>query len=531
MTKTLLALALASAIALPIGVHAAVKEPTDIGPVAIEKKDSPLPENWHRKGVFMEIYVRGYQDSGKDGKGDLKGLISRLDYLKDLGISGIWLMPITESQDHDHGYAVKNYRNIEPHYGNLEDFDMLIAEAHKRGIGVIMDYVINHSANAHPLFDNTLEGPKAKYRNWYVFSDEKPEGWNTFSGDPWHPWQHGYYYAAFVDSLPDFNLKNPDVIDFHMNNLKFWLNRGIDGFRFDAVGVLVENDSIGWENQPENHKIMHNVRKLLDEYGNKFMVCEAPTDAVGFSAPDSCGSAFAFGLQKHIIKTVKFGRVSDEMTSYLEKNPVGRMSTILSNHDAFAGVRLFNQFNGNEKEYKMAVATLLTLPGRPFLYYGEEIGISNTPEQNYEDQEIRPPMSWNNSKSAGFSESRRLFRPNAENWETHNVEVESKDPNSFLNYYKGLIALRTNNPTLSEGDYVRVPFKDQSVLAFMRSLNGKRSLVILNYSEKPVKGSLKLAKATTASAIYPQATATGKITKNQFKFNAEPLSVQVFNIE
>ena len=456
--------------------------PTDIGPVAVLNRDNGLPQDWQRKGVFIEILVRAYQDSNGDGIGDLNGVTARLDYLKALGVSGIWLMPVFKSADHDHGYAVVNYREIEPDYGTLADFDRLLAEAHQRGIGVIVDYVINHSSAEHPLFEDAYDHPNSVYADWYLFKDSPQKGWNTFAGDPWREAGQRWYYAVFDAGMPDFNLRNPRVVDFHLDNLRFWLNRGVDGFRFDAVGVLFENRAIAWENQPENHVLMKRVRGLLDSYDNRFMVCEAPGDPAAFAAPDSCGSAFAFGLQKHIIASVKLGRVKPDLLYTLSSQPVARMATLLANHDAFAGARLFKQFNGDEKSYRVAAATLLTLPGTPFIYYGEEIGLSHAEPVQQDDQAIRGPMSWSAEPQAGFTRGDKLFRPLVGNWKTHNADAEQREPGSLLNHYRRLIALRRAEPALSIGSFTPLSVKDAPILAFVREHEGTHLLVLINYA-------------------------------------------------
>ncbi|HSM98427.1 MAG TPA: alpha-amylase family glycosyl hydrolase, partial [Gallionella sp.] len=256
-------------LAVLAGLHlsGAAAAPVDVGPVRVAAHDSGLAPDWPQRAVFMEILVRAYQDSNGDGVGDIPGLIQRLDYLKTLGINALWLLPVYPSADHDHGYAVTNYRDIDPEFGSLADFDRLLKEAHRRGIAIILDYVINHSADSHPLFQSANTDPRSPWRDWYVWSANKPEGWTTYGGDPWHAGRSGFYYGAFSPQMPDFNFRNPAVLDFHLNNLKFWLNRGVDGFRFDAVGALVENGPLAWENQPENHLIMTRIHALLDQYG------------------------------------------------------------------------------------------------------------------------------------------------------------------------------------------------------------------------------------------------------------------------
>ncbi|WP_137938980.1 alpha-amylase family glycosyl hydrolase [Chitinivorax sp. B] len=463
----------------------------DMGPVAIEAKDSGLPADWHRRGVFMEILVRAYQDSDGDGIGDLNGLISRLDYLKSLGVTGIWLMPVFRSSDNDHGYTVVNYRNIERDYGTLADFDRLLAAAHQRGIGVIIDYVINHSSIEHPLFGLASISTDSPYRDWYVWQQEKPTGWTAFGGDPWYESDKGFYYGAFGASLPDFNLRNPAVVDFHLNNLKFWLNRGVDGFRFDAVGTLVENSSVAWENQPENHRVMGQIHTLLQQYGKRYMVCEAPGDPGVFSVDESCGSAFAFGLQKHLIKSVKMGRLMPDVPYMLQTLPIDRMGTLLSNHDAFAGNRLFQQFRDDMPGYSLAAATLLSLPGIPFLYYGEEIGLSAATPVEHHDQELRGPMSWSGEANAGFTTG-KPFRPLVENHSTHHVANEDKQPDSLLNRYRQLITLRSTVPALSHGNFTLLSKAHEPVFVFQRQHGDSRMLVLLNYAARPIKTRLPM---------------------------------------
>lgn len=487
--------ALAQAAAAPAPAASAVS--SDIGPVVAAPRDSGLSPDWARRGTFVEILVRAYQDSNGDGIGDLNGVTARLDYLKALGVSGIWLMPIFRSADRDHGYAVENYREIEPAYGTLADFDRLLAEAHKRGIGVIVDYVINHSAASHPAFEHAYDHRKSPYTDWYIFKEDPQPGWNTFAGTPWREANQRWYYAVFDPQMPDFNLRNPEVVDFHLNNLRFWLNRGVDGFRFDAVGVLIENRAIAWENQPENHVLMKQVQDLVASYGKRYMVCEAPSDPAAFAAADSCGSAFAFGLQKHLIASIKLGRTRADLLSTLRTLPVARMGTLLANHDYFAGARLFQQFKGDEASYRLAAGVLLTLPGTPFLYYGEEIGLGHAEPVQYDDQAIRGPMSWSASApNAGFTTADKPFRPLVQNWKTHNVEAQRAAPGSLWHWYRDLIALRNAEPAMSVGSFTPLSTRDDPVFAYLREQDGKRFLVVVNFAYRDVAWTLPEAVAT-----------------------------------
>ncbi len=499
-----------AALALGLALQAApAAEPADLGAVAAQPPASTLPAGWSRRGVFMEILVRAYQDSDGDGIGDLAGLTSRLDYLQSLGIRGLWLMPIFESEDHDHGYAVVNYRAIEPAYGTLADFDRFLAEAHRRGIAVILDYVMNHAASAHPLFESAYDSRKSPYTDWFIWSDDKPRGWNTFAGDPWREGNQRWYYAVFDSGMPDFNLRNPKAVDFHLDNLRFWLNRGVDGFRFDAVGVLFENGPAAWENLPENHALLKRIRDLLASYGEKYMVCESPSDPAPFATPESCGSAFAFGLQKHIVSSAKLGRLRDDVLYSLRKMPVASMATFLANHDYFAGSRLARQFDGDEGGYRVAAATLLTLPGVPFLYYGEEIGLGLAAPVSNADQSIRGPMSWSGERSAGFTTADKPFRANVANWRTANVAAQEAAPASLLNWYRGLIALRNAEPALSLGRFTPLSERDQPVFAFVREHDGSRLLVLINYARQPATHALPAGFAAEGwQVVFPQGAAS-----------------------
>jgi alpha-amylase len=466
--------------------------------VAAADPGSTLPANW-QSGVFMEVYVRGFKDSNGDGIGDLKGLTQSLDYLKDLGVSGIWLMPVTQSQDHDHGYAVTDYRNIETQYGSLADFDELVAQAHARGIGVIVDYVMNHSAAQHPAFINSKADAGNAYRSWYVWQTTKPGGWSIYGNDPWYASGNGYYFAGFWDQMPDFNLTNAEVVGFHHDNLRFWLNRGVDGFRFDAVGNLVENGPAAWEKQPQNYTLMNDVRKLLDTYDKRYMVCEAPADPNGFGSSTACGSAFAFGHSGDVVNAAK-GSTSAIKTAadYFLTAPAG-MATMVSNHDAFAGQRLFDQVNGNLAQYKLAAATYLLQPGTPFIYYGEEIGMSGAASLSG-DPKLRTPMSW--TASGGFTTG-TPFRAPSGNVATYNVAAQTADPNSLLAWYKGLIALRRAHPSLARGTY-EASSVSGSVMSFQRVLGSERTVVVINYGTSAAAVSLgSLPANAVLTAVMP----------------------------
>jgi alpha-amylase len=482
---------------------------TDVGAVTAADPGSALPPEW-KSGAFMQIFVRSYQDSDGDGVGDLRGLIRRLDYLQDLGVKGLWLMPVGPSQDRDHGYAVTDYRAIEPQYGTLADFDELVREAHARGIGVVIDYVINHSAAQHPLFVISRSGPSNPYRNWYIWQDSKPGGWNIYGSDPWRSngaaggYASDWYFAAFWDQMPDFNLRNPAVVSWHHDNLRFWLNRGVDGFRFDAVGNLVENGSTAWNNQPENLPLLRDARALLDGYAKRYLVCEGPDAPLIYT--QACGSAFAFGHHARILEAARGDATAIRaVADHFNTAPLG-MATMLANHDSFAGRRVFDQLGGNLAQYKLAAATYLLMPGTPFIYYGEEIGLAGAPSLAG-DPKLRTPMSWSaDARTAGFTTG-APYRALAGNATSYNVAAEQSDPSSLLSFYKAMLALRNGLASIASGNYEAARV-DGSVYSFQRAIGAQRTLVVINYGTVAVQAALTLLPANAVLASrYPAGAA------------------------
>jgi glycosidase len=465
------------------GGGAALAEPPpagDVSTVAQATSPSALPAGWQH-GAMMEIYVRGYQDSDGDGKGDLKGLISRLDYLKDLGITGLWLMPVTQSQDRDHGYAVSNYRAIEADYGSLADFDELLAQAHARGIGIIIDYVMNHSGAENPLFLNSRHAADNAYRDWYVWNASAPSNaWNIYGSYPWYSTGTGWYFAGFWSQMPDFNLRHPQVTAYHHSSLRFWLNRGVDGFRFDAVGNLVENGAAAWENQPENDDVMSAVRQVVQAYPNRWMVCESPGAPTRYGEAGVCGGSFAFGQQSNVIGAADGDTASiQDAAAYYVDAPAG-MASLLSNHDAFAGERVWDQLGGDAAKYRLAAATNLLQSRTPFIYYGEEIGMAGGAGLSG-DWKLRTPMSWTGSNlgADGFS-TRAPFRAHSANVGTNNVAAQAGVAGSLHGFYKDVIALRKSRPSLMTGRYAQ-PQVAGRVMSFQRIEGSETSVVAFNY--------------------------------------------------
>ncbi|XHS78938.1 alpha-amylase family glycosyl hydrolase [Burkholderiaceae bacterium UC74_6] len=495
---------------------------------------APALEPGWEKGAFMEIFVRGYQDSNGDGVGDLRGIVSRLDYLKDLGVRGLWLMPVTASGDHDHGYATSDYRRIAPEYGTNADMAVLLREAHKRGIGVIMDYVVNHSSESHPYFRSAKASRKSPYRDWYVFADAQvagyTNGWQVFDKNPWYDSPTGQYLGIFGKDMPDFNWRNPKVVKYHFDSLRYWLQMGLDGYRLDAVPHLIENNAKDWNDQPESRKLTKQMQTLIRSYPGPhqhYVVCEATADPLAYAKPEVCGSAFAFGLQYEIIKSIKGdAKALEKVAEYYASMPAG-MATMLTNHDGFAGRRVADQFEGDERRMRLAAATYLLGPGTPFIYYGEELGMAGAAGLK-DDEELRGPMSWGASRP--FTTAAKPYRPLSTNAAQRNAEVEAGDPASMLAFYKSLLALRNGLPAIAQGSFEQ-PRVNGSVLSFQRRLKDQPVVVVaLNMADKPARVQLEqLPREAAFVAELPQGApparsdAEGRIT-----VDIPPLSVVVY---
>lgn len=487
----IMAITMAAAAAL-LGLGAAsggMAQGLDVSSVPVGDAQSALPKDWNQTASFMEIFVRSYQDSNGDGIGDFKGLTSRLDYLKSLGVTGIWLMPIMPSEDHDHGYAVSDYRAIDPDYGTMADFETFVREAHKRGIGVILDFVINHSASDNAIFKSAETSKDSPYRDWYVFSDQNP-GWydaktggqdGAFYTDPWRKVKNGpgWYYGVFSEQMPDWNLRNPRVVQYLQDTMRFWMNKGVDGFRLDAVTMLLEDGPKSYFNNPGNPAIVAKLRQTLDEYQNRYMICEA---SEGADAYLSACDAFAYGTQQHIIASVKSGRLDAELIRALNDPKRDLKPLALQSHDSYVGDRLIDQFGVNGVDgYELAAAISILASATPFSYYGEEIGMSNNGV--YNDPGLRAPMSWTGeTKTVGFTTG-RPYRDVAINAASMNVANEQNDPYSLLNFYSQLYALRRAHPVFGTGVFDLQSAEGDPVLIFTRTAPDDQAVVAVNLSQ------------------------------------------------
>lgn len=431
-------------------------------PLPTETDELPAdedPMSWWNEVVFYEIFVRSFKDSDGDGIGDFQGIISQLDYLNDgdpsttddLGIGGIWLMPIMPSPSY-HGYDVTNYQTVNPDYGTLGDFKQLLEECHQRGIHVVIDFVINHTSSEHPWFLSSQE-PASGFRNWYVWEGKNPGRTGPWGQNAWYETNGYYYYAPFWSEMPDLNYHEPMVTKAIYNASKFWLDLGVDGFRVDAARYLFEEgvtqqdskSSIAWFQDWRNY--------YLDIKPQAYTVGEVWTDTqiiAKYNEPTrGMQQYFMFDLAADILGGIYSPDPSRIMKSYLdtlEYFPDQQFATFLTNHDQ---QRVASYFSSRLQPQKLAAFVYLTGPGTPYLYYGEEIGmIGGKP-----DELIRKPMQWSAQANAGFSDA-EPWQELAKGWEETNVETESADPESLLNWYKALVNTRNQLPTLQKGSYL-----------------------------------------------------------------------------
>lgn len=438
---------------------------------------------WWNDTVFYEVFVRSFFDSNGDGKGDFKGLTTKLDYLQDLGIKGLWLMPVNPSPSY-HGYDVTDYYGINPDYGTMDDFKAFLSEAHKHGIRVILDLVLNHSSYDHPWFQKSKD-PTSKYRDWYIWQDKDP-GVTGPSGEKiWHyEVGSGYYYGLFWDKMPDLNYNNPDVTKEMLNVSKFWLDLGVDGFRLDAAKHLIE-DGNKVENTPATHEWFKRYRTFYKSINNKAVtigeVWSNSFDVIKYLKGDELDLAFGFDLARTWVNGVMAGdgaKLQSTTGFELGVFPDQQVATFLTNHDQN---RVMSQLGRDEEKAKAAATILLTSPGVPFIYYGEEIGMTGVKP----DERIRTPMQWSSDAAGGFTTGKAWITPN-DDYDVKNVAAQQKDSKSLLNHYKTVIQARNQTEAMRIGNWIKVENTNGSVFTSLRVANNEAVLTIVNLTDQPV---------------------------------------------
>jgi alpha-glucosidase len=482
---------------------------------------------WWQKGIIYQIYPRSYQDTDNDGVGDLRGIIRRLDYISSLNVDAIWLSPIYPSPMHDFGYDVADYTGVHPMFGSVADFDRLLEETHRRGMKLILDLVPNHSSDEHPWFLESRSSRDNPRRDWYIWRDPASDGgppnnWLSFFGGPAWTYDENteqYYLHQFVTQQPELNYRNPEVLAAMLDVLRFWLGKGVDGFRVDVIWLMLKDDQFrdeppnpDWDginphrslqhiytaNLPGVHDLIRQMRTVLDEYDERMMVGEIylPNAELvryyGVSL-NECHLPFNFQLIDTVWDASTVRRAVDAYDAIL---PQGAWPNwVLGNHDRHRVATRVGQ-----SQARVANTLLLTLRGTPTTYYGEEIGMENVPipaefvqdPPAVNQPEIadvagrdpeRTPMQWDGSPNAGFApEGIRTWLPVASDFAERNVAAQNRDPSSMLQLYRALTRLRSSEPALHAGAYSSVESGSETVFAYLRvAPDGHRFLIVLNF--------------------------------------------------
>jgi alpha-glucosidase len=489
--------------------------------------DNKTKHLWWQEEIIYQIYPRSYQDSNGDGVGDLRGIISRLDHILSLGIKAVWISPIYPSPMADFGYDISDYENIHPLFGTLGDFDALLSEVHKRGMKLILDLVPNHSSDQHPWFIESRSSRDSQKRNWYLWKDAKPDGsppnnWlAAFGGSAWE-WDEKtqqYYYHAFLKEQPDLNWRHPEVQSAMLGVMRFWLDRGVDGFRVDVMWHMIKDEQfrdnppnldyqehtatydqllpVYSTDQPEVHDIVHMMRKLVDAYDERMIIGEIYLPIhklVTYYGVDRKGAHLPFNFQLLTLPwdARQIAGAIGEYEGALPDN--GWPNWVLGNHDQ---PRIASRVGKDQA--RIAAMMLLTLRGTPTIYYGDEISMRdvpipveeiqdpqglNMPDKNLSRDPSRTPMQWDDSLHSGFTMGNPWLRLDR-NFKQYNVKAQHDDEHSMLTLYKKLITLRQREPSLHIGDYIPVHADHQMIVYIRRAAGSQEFLIILNLSHRP----------------------------------------------
>ncbi len=510
--------------------------------------DDPL---WFKRAVFYELLVRAFQDSDNDGVGDFPGLISRLDYLQWLGVDCVWLLPFIKSPLRDGGYDVSDYYDVLPEYGTVDDVRRLLDEAHRRGMRVIMDLVVNHTSDQHPWFQSARSSPNSPYRDWYVWSDTTQRYEDTriifcdteTSNWTWDDQAGAFYWHRFFSHQPDLNYDNPEVRKAMLEVVRFWLDLGMDGFRLDAVPYLYEREGTNCENLPETHAFLAELRATVDrEYSKRVLLAEAnqwPEDVIAyFGMPErpECHMCFHFPLMPRMFMALcRQQRLPiTEILARTPPIPPGcQWGIFLRNHDELTlemvtdeerdymwaeyakdprmrlnlGIRrrLAPLLDNSRPRLELFLALLLSLPGTPILYYGDEIGMGDNIYLSDRDG-VRTPMQWSGDRNAGFSHAdfHQLYLPPIMDpvygYQAINVEAQLRNASSLLHWMSQHIAIRRQWPVFGEGDFETLNPANLAILAFVRFHRGTRAsgsatvLCVNNLSHLPQPVELDLRR-------------------------------------
>lgn len=522
-----------------------------------------MKKKWWQKAVVYQVYPRSFQDSNDDGIGDLGGVLKQLPYIKKLGVDVIWLNPVYKSPDKDNGYDISDYRSIQPKFGNMEIFDKLLAEAHRLGLRIVMDLVVNHTSDQHKWFKESQKSKDNPYRDFYIWRDGKegkvPNNWGSFFGGS--TWEYNeatkqYYLHLFAKGQPDLNWENPEVREHVWDLMKFWLDKGIDGFRMDVINFLSKPAGLPDAPNPEKAefgsvepmvadgpKLNEYLREMNDKVLSHYdvmsvgeMPSSTPEDAIEYTGLEAKELNMVFQFD-HVTLTMnddpRIGKWNDQPVKLVDlKKSLSKWQKALdgkgwnslywNNHDR---ARVVSRFGNDSPKYRIKSAEMLAtilhmLQGTPYVYQGEELGMTNAHFENLEDyQDIesleayhqlvereqlvdhdtmmrylatesrdnaRTPMQWDDSVNAGFTNGTPWMRLN-KNYPEINAKNELEDQNSIFYYYQKLIELRHNSDLIIYGNYVELDPEDEEVFAYKRNYEGKTLLVIGNFTDKKIK--------------------------------------------
>lgn len=567
----------------PVAQPDAVKEG-----VAANASKAHAQEPWWKHAVIYEIYPRSFADAKNTGTGNLKGITQKLDYLAQLGVDALWLTPCYPSPQVDFGYDISDYCAIAPEYGTMEDFDELVKEAKKRNIRILMDLVLNHTSAKHPWFVASRSSRDNAKRDWFIWRDgkgkEPPNNWQALFGHS--AWQYDpatkqYYYHFFYPEQPDLNWRNPEVKTAMFDVVRFWLNKGVAGFRLDAINTLYEDPELkdnpikpgknaygdpNMENahnyllMPEIHSALKDLRKVVNSYdGHPVLLGETTAEDIGrlvsmYGTNDDeiqLPMDFRFAYVDQLSANTFRERIAEIDTNSANGWPV----YLFSNHDR---TRHYDRYSASpdiktveqkDQVAKLLAVLLLTVRGTPVMYYGEELGMQNRdPERLEEVQDPigklgwpkekgrdgeRTPMQWTSGPNAGFS-AVKPWLPVANNYRTHNVAVEDKDPDSVLNFYRALLSMRKSNLALRDGDYKALNTSDPNVLCYARRKGNDNVVVVLNMSNKAQTVSIDPASACngTSDQAAVLISSSKKLSKtvSMRKLDLEPLTAAVLEM-
>lgn len=543
--------------------------------LSLAQAPSATADPWWKHAVIYEIYPRSFQDTNGDGIGDLNGITERLDYLQSLGVDAIWLSPVYPSPQVDFGYDISDYENIDSQYGTLADFDRLVAEAKKRNIRVIMDMVMNHTSDKHPWFVESASSKTSPKRDWYIWREGKPGGnppnnppnnWTSIFGHS--AWQYDpktsqYYYHRFYIQQPDLNWRNPAVEKAMFGAVRFWLDRGVAGFRLDAIPTLFEDPKLRdaeelegtnaygdrlqkvdlYENLPEVHAVMKRLRSVVGKYpGDRVLIGETYLPNVqeldkwyGGTKRDELHLPMDMqvGFTNKLDVVLLRERINDAETQINGNQPL----FVFDNHDNPRSWDRYGDGEHNDAIARIIATLLLTSRATALMYYGQELGMLTTPPTRKEDVKDpigitgwprekgrdgeRTPMQWDDTKNSGFSTGSSTWLPVTANYTSANVKAEESNPASLLNWYKQLISMRRSNPALRDGSMVMLDETNPSVLSYLRkgppgqpsvlvSVNctGQRQTVILDLGKYKVAVKNVGTLLTDADSLKQQSSLT-----------------------